>query len=103
MPGSTAALTPLKVFIKLSTVRRLSMPLSPTVFDVVPGDFVYGARHLVTATLDSGQISGGIFFFLQYPSGAPQAIFFDLNDVFTRFLHNFEVQISGNYYMLHFH
>ena len=37
---------------------------------------VYGARHLVTATLDSGQIGGGIFFFLEYPSGAPQAIFF---------------------------
>ena len=58
---------------------------------------VTGARHLVTATLDSGQIGGGILF-LQYPSGAPQANFFDLKDVFTRFLHNFEVQISGNYY-----
>ena len=62
----------------------------------------YGARHLVTATLDSGQIGGG-FFFLEYPSGAPQANFFDLKDVFTWFLHNFEVHISGNYYMLHFH
>ena len=55
----------------------------------------YGARHLVTATLDSGQIGGGIFFFLEYPSGALQAIFFDLKDVFTQFLHNFEVHISG--------
>ena len=63
----------------------------------------YGARHLVTATLDSGQIGGGNFSFLQYPSGVPQAKFFDLKDVFTQFLHNFEVQISGNYYMLHFH
>ena len=63
----------------------------------------YDARHLVTATLDSGQIGGGIFFFLQYPGGPPQAIFFDLKDVFTRFLHNFEVYTSGNYYMLHFH
>ena len=63
----------------------------------------YGTHHLVTTTLDSGQIGRGIFFFLQYPSGVPQAIFFDLKDVFTQFLLNFEVHISGNYYMLHFH
>ena len=36
----------------------------------------YGARHLVTATLDSGQIGGGIFFFFEIPQwGAAGKIF----------------------------
>ena len=35
----------------------------------------YGARHLVTATLDSGQIGGGIFFFCNTPVGRRRQIF----------------------------
>ena len=66
------------------------------------GPCLYGACHLVTATVDSGQINRR-FFFCNTPVGRHRQISFDLEDVFTQFLHNFEVYITGNYYTLHFH
>ena len=63
----------------------------------------YGARHLVTATLDSGQIGGGNFFFCNTPVGHHRQISFDLEDAFTWVSHNFKMHISGKYYILDFH